>query len=302
VFVELCHIVSIHYNHYLTRDSAGRGEQWAQTRNGAYRWNDADKPQFGILDHMKTLVFLILLTASSSPALAAKPKFDHINGTIATDLSEDNSYLRTPRNRAYDYWSLSSYFEPQKNGYSCSAASVSMALNALLNTRRMRTDEEENITQVNLLEKTGDADWTALLSEAGLNGKHGVTLSRLENVAKKALAAHGAANATITATAVEKDDAATLERFRSALISNERNPEDIMLLHYVQDTVTGATDGPFPHVSPVGAYDAKTHRVLIMDVDRRWYGPYWAADTQVLKAMAQETEHFGRGGYLILRR
>ncbi len=37
-----------------------------------------------------------------------------------------------------------------------------------------------------------------------------------------------------------------------ALAANEKNPGDIMLLHFSQDLVTGAPGGPYPHVSPVG--------------------------------------------------
>ncbi len=95
--------------------------------------------------------------------------------------------------------------------------------------------------------------------------------------------------------------AQSLEAFRKALAGNERDPNDIMLLHFTQDTLTGAPGRVYAHVSPVGAYDEKTHRVLIMDVDREWYEPYWAADTQVFSAMAVKTKAFGQGGYVLLK-
>ncbi len=73
-----------------------------------------------------------------------------------------------------------------------------------------------------------------------------------------------------------------------------------MLLHFAQDKVTGAAGGPYPHISPVGAYDKATRRVLILDIDRKWYEPYWAPDTVVLEAMAEKTSAFGHGGYIII--
>src|SRR3712207_5833198 len=46
---------------------------------------------------------------------------------------------------------------------------------------------------------------------------------------------------------------------------------------------TGDWDGP--HISPIGAYDAQRHQVLILDVDRQWYVPYWSGDEQLLVAL-----------------
>ena len=56
-----------------------------------------------------------------------------------------------------------------------------------------------------------------------------------------------------------------------------------MLIYYNQGVVTGDWDGP--HISPIAAYDAERRRVLILDVDRQWYGPYWTSDEKLLEAM-----------------
>ncbi len=53
--------------------------------------------------------------------------------------------------------------------------------------------------------------------------------------------------------------------------------------YYDQGVVTGDWDGP--PTSPIGAYDAERHRVLIMNVDRKWYVPYWTSDEKLLEAM-----------------
>jgi hypothetical protein len=216
-------------------------------------------------------------------------------------VSLDNSYFRNPANPAYDYWSLAGFYTPQTTGASCSAASVSMALNALLNARRERGDEEENITEEKLVGKVSGIPWKELVSAEGAEGRHGLTLVQLAAASKEALAAYGAAEFSVSSVAVSTQSAAALENFRRALAGNERDPRDIMLLHFAQDALTGAPGGPFPHISPVGAYDEKTRRVLIFDVDRQWYEPYWAADVQVFRAMAVKTEAFGRGGYVILK-
>lgn len=242
--------------------------------------------------------FFLFLPAA---ALAGTPKYSPVGGALAVPVSQDNSYFRNPANPAYDYWNLSGYYMAQASGASCSAASVSMALNALLNARRERGDEEENIAEGKLVEKVYGLPWKGLISEEGAEGRHGLTLAQLAAAAKEALAAYGAAEFAVSSVTVSTQSVQAMENFRRALAANERNPQDIMLLHFAQDELTGAPGGPYPHISPVGAYDERTRRVLIFDVDRRWYEPYWAADVQVFKAMAVKTPAFGRGGYVLLK-
>ena len=233
-------------------------------------------------------------------ARAAAPKYSPAAGP-AVPLSRDNAFFRDPANPAGDYWALASFYAPQRTGASCSAASVSMALNALLNARRQRGDEEENITEGAVVEKVHGLKWRELVSEAGADGRHGLSLAQLAAASKEALAAYGAAGASALSVTVDTPTPQGLENFRKALSENESDPGDIMLLHFMQDTLNGAPGGPYAHISPVGAYDAKTRRVLVFDVDRQWYEPYWAADAQVYKAMSAETAAFGRGGWVVLK-
>ena len=248
---------------------------------------------------MKVILCLILLFPAA--ARAGTPKYSAVDGALAVPLSEDNSYFRNPANPAYDYWNLSGYYMPQAGGSSCSAASVSMALNALLNARRQRGDDEENIAEEKLVEKVSGVPWQALVSTEGADGRHGLTLAQLAAVSKEALAGYGAAEFSVTSVPASTHSVQAMENFRRALAENERNPQNIMLLHFAQDTLTGAPGGPYAHISPVGAYDERTRRVLVFDVDRQWYEPYWAADVQVFKAMFVKTGAFGRGGYVLLK-
>jgi hypothetical protein len=256
---------------------------------------------------MKTLILAVLMPlaahAEQAPALpVAAPKYAPVDGAVAVPLSLDNAYFRNPANPAYDYWALASFYLPQRNGASCSSAAAAGALNALLNARRERLDSEENVTEAGLVEKVSGLKWSELASEAGLDGRKGLTLDQLAAGLREALAAYGAADTAVSSVTVSAPSAAALDRFRRALAGNERSPDDIMLLHFAQDALTAAAGGPYAHISPVGAYDEKTRRVLIFDVDRRWYEPYWASDIQVLKAMAVKTKAFGHGGYLTLKR
>ena len=249
---------------------------------------------------MKKILTLLLLFPAFAAAEA--PKYAPVDGAVAVPLSQDNAYFRTAGNPAYDYWGLAAFYIPQRNGASCSSASAAMALNALLNARRKRGDADENITEAAMVEKVSGVKWKALAGEEGLEGRHGLTLDQLAAAAREALAAYGGPGFSVSAVKVEDTSLAALEAFRRALAANERGPDDIMLLHFTQDALTGAPGGPYAHISPVGAYDEKTRRVLIFDVDRQWYEPYWAADVQVLKAMSLKTKAFGNGGYAVLKR
>ena len=79
------------------------------------------------------------------------------------------------------------------------------------------------------------------------------------------------------------DSAASLAEVRQALAANEASDRDLILTYFNQGVLTGDWDGP--HISPIGAYDESARQVLIMDVDREWYVPYWSPDAKLLEAM-----------------
>ena len=83
-----------------------------------------------------------------------------------------------------------------------------------------------------------------------------------------------------------------LSQVKGLLIENEASDRDIVLVYFNQGVLTGDWDGP--HISPVGAYDADRGSVLIMDVDREWYIPYWSSDETLLEAMLRPAP-IGRG-------
>jgi hypothetical protein len=256
---------------------------------------------------MKALLLsaLIALPAAAEPQQnipVAAQKYAPVDGAVAVPLTLDNAYFRNPGNPAYDFWALASFYIPQRNGASCSSAAAAMALNALLNARRERTDSEENIAEAGLVGKVAGIKWSGLASAEGFEGRHGLTLDQLAAGIEEAAGAYGAAGVTVGSVAVSSPTAAALDKFRRTLAGNERSPDDIMLLHFAQDALTGAAGGPYAHISPVGAYNERTRRVLIFDVDRQWYEPYWASDIQVLKAMAVKTKSFGHGGYVTLKK
>jgi len=239
----------------------------------------------------------LALSLCWTPARAADPKYGPADKPIAAPLAKDNAYFRAAGRRAPDFWRLNSFYVPQINGYSCSAAAVAMVLNAMLNVDRPRGDQDQNITQEELL-KNVKGDWQALLSPSGLDGRHGLTLAQLEAFLKAGLATYSKSEFLVERHEAAASGDRELKELRRALSENEKNPDDLIVVHFAQDDLTRAKGGPFPHISPIGAYDAARKRVLIFDVDREWYEPYWVPDEALLKAMAHETTAFGRGGYI----
>ncbi len=214
---------------------------------------------------------LIGLAATPAAAFDGKPKL----GPDTVPITAASDYLRQAP--APDYWRLSAFYVPQATSSACSVASVAMAVNF---ARGLPPGAEEAIvTQAALLEAVGDADWAA----KGAEGGDGVRFDEFVAKLRAALAAYGLDGIGLEVIRPADASAASLATIRDALAANEGSDRDLILAYFNQGVLTGDWDGP--HISPVGAYDAGTAHVLVMDVDREWYVPYWASDTKLLEAM-----------------
>lgn len=211
------------------------------------------------------------LGAAPTVAFEGKPKL----GPEAVPITQQTEYLRTAP--APDYWKLSPFYVPQQTSSACSLASVAMVLNALRGLPA-RSDQRL-VTQSILLKKMSQAKWTKQVAEGG----SGVTLNGLVALVQQSLARFQLRDDDVEVIRPADAQPETLARLRQILSDNEASDRDVILVYFNQGVVTGDWDGP--HVSPIGAYDAHTGQVLILDVDREWYVPYWTADTQLLKAM-----------------
>ena len=232
---------------------------------------------------------------------AAPPKYGPAGAPLATPLAEDHRFLQERANPAPDFWALNAFYVPQGNDLSCSAASVVIALNALAALNRERSADAANLTEAQLLADVRAARWRERVTPPGHEGRAGLTLAELAEVLRAALARYGFAGYAVEATPIREATPEALERLRQVLAENERSAADLLLIHFLQDKLTATPGGPFAHISPVGAYDAAAGRVLVLDVDRRWYEPYWVSDWTLLQAMAAPTEALGHGGYLWIR-
>lgn len=217
------------------------------------------------------LACLLWLASAAGPwARETKLKF----GPDAISIERSHAYLQ--RHAAPDYWRLSPYYVPQTTDSACSVASITMLLNALRGLPALNDDEV--VTQAGVLRAAASRQWIKQTVEHG----SGVTFVELLRYLRLSLNAfHLDANIAILKPV--DHSAATLRKLRDLLVANERTDRDIVLTYFNQGVLTGSWDGP--HISPIGAYDSGGHQVLIMDVDRKWYIPYWASDEKLLEAM-----------------
>ncbi|MFA5941649.1 MAG: phytochelatin synthase family protein [Sinimarinibacterium sp.] len=159
-----------------------------------------------------------------------------------------------------DYEILSHHFEPQSRPAFCGVASAVAVLNAL-------RGPHARLTQSSFFTDTTDSVRSSLRITFG-----GMTLEQLAEL----LRAHGA-----EATVFHAADA-DLVTFRRIARENLQTAGDFLLINY-QRAVLG--QGESGHISPVAAYDARTDRLLVLDVAAYKYPPVWVSAEALWNAM-----------------
>jgi hypothetical protein len=225
--------------------------------------------------YRRTWLFIVfwmaLIWSPGAGASEAKPRF----GPDAIPIERATRYLRT--HPASDYWTISPFYVPQDTDSACSVASIVIMLNALRGVPA-RSDVEF-VTQGALRAALSDERWTAETAQHGA----GVTFAELLKLVAQSLHTYDLESYEIKVFKPTDASSESLARLRRILAANERSGKDVALIYFDQGVLTGDWDGP--HISPIGAYDAGNKRVLVMDVDRRYYVPYWSPVSKVLESM-----------------
>ncbi len=219
------------------------------------------------------LAVLLSVGFASEGFAEGKPKY----GKLAKPLSEDSAYFKTASKT--DFWKIIPYYVPQHNDKACGVASSIMVLNALFAPSR-NTADGKNVD----VEEISKMD-PKFKKNVGPNGK-GFQLDELGETLTKALENAEAGPYTVTVDRFDgKDSRAELKRLEKLLAANEKNPNDFILINFLQSVLTGDPQGSVGHIAPIGAYDAKKKRALIMDPDRKYYQPYWVPVAKVFDAI-----------------
>jgi len=230
------------------------------------------------------------------------PKYGPAGTPYATPLWQSHEYFQSARNAAPDFWKLISHYEGQNNGYACSVAAVGMVLNAIERTKAGLQASDANFRQEKLIGDVRAAHWKERVTTGGWQGRVGLTLAELRDVVLGAFETYGIKGWTTSVRSFTSASPAELAALRAILETNESSADDFVIIHFLQDKLTADPGGPYAHISPVGAYDASLGRVLVLDVDRDYYSPYWVDVKQLLTALSAATPTYGHGGVLIVKR
>jgi hypothetical protein len=245
----------------------------------------------------RSLILAVSLSASS--AFAAEEDVDNVKygpaaQPFATLLSKDNAYVR--KAAAPDYWVLQGYYEGMRGDCGASAASVATVLNALRRDLKL-TKSDSLITEKQLLIDVTIENWANRLTKCDDETEpKGVSLDQLGTIVRAALELpkHGIAGQyEVEVLHVADTSPESVAKVRAILEENEKSADDFLIANYRQKDFTNDYDGG--DFSTVGAFDATSgkERVLIMEVDRQWYEPYWVSLTQFVTALATQDKTAG---------
>jgi hypothetical protein len=186
------------------------------------------------------------------------------------------------------YFPLAANFLTQKYQSYCGVASMVMVLNALQLPAPAVPEfaPYRTFTQDNVLDERTDA-----ILPRDILLKKGMTLDQLG-----ALLALQPLNVE-----VRHAGDATLDEFRAKAQEYLGQKDHFVIINYLRMAIGQERGG---HISPLGAYDMKTDRFLILDVARYKYPPVWVTASDLFGAMNTpdaDNENKTRGYVLITR-
>jgi hypothetical protein len=203
-----------------------------------------------------------------------------------------------------DYWALSPHYVGQSRESWCSAASLAMILNAVRAQIGTPTDSAERLlSQDALLSAVPDPAWVK-----AMKANQGYDLEPFAKTIEAALKAQGLKDFEVEVVPTPDRSSATLARLRRSLEENEQSAHDFIIANFVQGFVNGDQDPAalVGHYSPLGAYARNWQKgqdgVLVMEVDREYYEPFWVPVEKLLEGMATPKYPGDRTrGYLHIR-
>jgi hypothetical protein len=247
--------------------------------------------------------FVLTITRSSSTNKASQSFHKRPLPTTLTALSSSQGKVLFKEALASDgmesYFPLAEQFVTQSEPSFCSLSSLSMVLNALnFDPKKVWKGLWRWVS-----EETLQCESTRICGHSLDRIKSdGLSFVEFESLAR----CHGV---KITSHRVIRDADGTiydetspdgLEAFRSLVerISSDDRAETFIVVNYSRKILGQTGDG---HFSPIGGYHKEKELVLIMDVARFKYPPYWVPLQQLWEAMAEQDSqtHQPRGYFVV---
>ncbi|MDH4468876.1 MAG: phytochelatin synthase family protein [Bacteriovoracaceae bacterium] len=211
-----------------------------------------------------------------------------------------------------DFFILANHFESQENKAFCGAATLAITLNSLLLTPGKDPESRvpsakhylsaadlfvlenydasfQKFTQTNIFEKSDKKREVVLGKKIDGKEDSGIQLEQLAQIYRN----HGlkVEKIVISANAPDKQ---ILEKIKS----NLKNQENVIVINYSRKALGQMGGG---HISPVGAYDQKTKRFLILDVNFNKAPWVWVKQDDLWRAMNTLDTVENRGLLLIFK-
>lgn len=192
------------------------------------------------------------------------------------------------------YQRLNPHFAVQITDSSCSAASITMIVNAL--------SPKGHYTEQELLKAVDIPAWTQAVQEGG----DGISLDLFSEYLGMTLEKFEIPYADIRTIHCDTSDTQSKAAFRQVLYTLHSKLANTFVFVNVDDFFLLPVDLHMGHICPVGDYDPATDQVLLMDVDKElesipgWKNaPYWVRLDDLFAAMnTRDTTSYR--GYVVL--
>jgi hypothetical protein len=188
---------------------------------------------------------------------------------------------------------------------SCSVATVASCINAI---RSLENGNTQSVSQADILDRVTTGHWKERMSDGGYHGRRGLPLPLLGQVVKDSLAAYQLKVQAFEIVQTPKNTplkSPIRTKLKKCLRDFDRHGNGLIIIHFDQGTFVPTLN--IPHISPVGAYDAATERITILDVDPEQEKPYQVDFGTFYKGLSCDYHHvfeafgYGSGGYIYIQ-
>jgi hypothetical protein len=260
------------------------------------------------------LVLVVALAMAAGPHVLAR---DEVTPGLAQALvafNSDEGIARLARASAkVDFPALANQFEPQSNVAFCGPTTAAIVLNTVRSGSRDLPRDRSRLLPEDLRYLSGGFDLTVpRFTQDNVIGKGAKTRARVlgepVTIDGKQVRDPGyqlrqfdellRANDLVTRLVVV-DDRKSAEEIRADFVENLGRSGDYVIVNYRREDVGQQGGG---HISPLGAYDAASDSVLVMDVNPASAGWVWMPVATLVKGMRTFDTVENRGYVLVQAR
>ena len=264
-----------------------------------------------------SLLARVVLLAAVAIAAAPNALADAATPGLAQGLvlfNSDEGIARLMRaNAKVDFPALANQFEPQSNVAFCGPTTAAIVLNAIrsgsrdLPRDRSRLHPEDlrylpsgfdpsvpRFTQDNVIDKGPKTRSQVLGEPVTVDGKQGRDFGYQLRQFDELLRAHD-----LVTRLVVVDDKKPEDEVRADFVDNLKRGGDYVIVNYGREEVGQRGGG---HISPLGAYDAESDSVLVLDVNPASAGWVWMPLATLVRGMRSFDTIENRGYILVQAR